>query len=265
LRFADGEVDAWWMGATRNEVWWTVWFEEYRSMIITIARQAQAAGVSKLVLGGPGITPSLPGGLLPDGTASGVPVDAENHWRAMIEDVRGLFSGKLAFELELGQELQPIPTIIDAFDEVHIYWHAPLTTIESPLVPEMRVAARSLLIDTILSNSALKGMPIILDVEYLSVATSATACAMAPDGSCRPSHQFDQGALVDPDLSLDMEGQAYAINAVLLAGFARPEISGFYSRGYNPTVVLHDMSASVNGKPASDVLWYWYPRINNQQ
>jgi hypothetical protein len=265
LRFADGEVDAWWMGATRNEAWWTVWFEEYRSMIITIARQAQAAGVSKLVLGGPGITPSLPGGLLSDGTASGAPVDAEAHWRAMIEDVRGLFSGKLAFELELGKELQPIPTIIDAFDEVHIYWHAPLTTIEAPPVPEMRMAARSLLIDTILSNPTLKGMPIVLDVEYLSVATSATACAMAPDGSCRPSHQFDQGALVDPDLSLDMEGQAYAINAVLLAGFARPEISGFYARGYNPTVVLHDMSASVNGKPASDVLWYWYPRINNQQ
>ena len=234
-------------------------------MLITIARQAQAAGVSKLVLGGPGVAPSLPDGLLPDGTSSGVPADAVNHWRAMIEDVRELFSGKLAFEIELGQELQPIPTIIDAFDEVHIYWHAPLTTIEAPPIPEMRRAARSLLIDTILSNPELKGMPIILDVEYLSVATSATACAMAPDGSCRPSHQFEQGALVDPDLQPDMEGQAYAINAVLLEGFARPEILGFYARGYNPMVILHDMSASVNGKPASDVLWYWYLRINNSQ
>ncbi len=234
-------------------------------MIITIANQAQAAGVSKLVLGGPGTIPSLPDGILPDGTASGVPTDAENHWRTMIEDVRGLFSGKLAFEIELGPELQPIPSIIDAFDEVHIYWHAPLSTIETPTVVEMRMAARSLLVDTILSNPALKGTPIILDVEYLSVATSASACAIAPDGSCRPSHQFDQGALVDPDLKLDLEGQAHAINAVLLEGFTRPEISGFYVRRYNPVVVLHDMSASVNGKPASDVLWYWYPRIINSQ
>jgi len=265
LRNLGGEVEFWWMDATRDAVWWTVWFEEYRSMTLTIARQAQSVGVSKLVLGGPGITPSLPDGVLLDGTASGVPVDAENQWRTMIEDMREVFSGKLAFEIELSQELQTIPTIIDAFDEVHIYWHAPLTTIEVPTIQEMRIAARSLLVDTILSNPALTGIPIILDVEYLSVATSGTACAMTPDGSCRPPHQFDQGALVDPDLKLDMEGQARAINAMLLEGYARPEITGFYVRGYNPVVVLHDMSASVNGKPASDVLWYWYPRINNSQ
>lgn len=265
LRYLDGEVDAWWMDATRDEPWWTVWFEEYRAMLMTIARQAQAAGVRKLVLGGPEITPSLPDGQLPDGTASGVPANAEDQWRTMVEDVRKFFSGKLAFEIELGQELQPIPAIIDAFDEVHIYWHAPLTTNEDPTIPEMRRAARSWLVDTILANPALHGRPIILDVEYLSVGTSATACAMAPDGSCRPSHQFDQGALVDPDLQLDMEGQAHAINAVLLEAFNRQEILGFYSRGYNPVVVLHDMSASVNGKPASDVLWYWYPRINSSQ
>jgi hypothetical protein len=234
-------------------------------MLMTIARQAQAAGVRKLVLGGPEIRPSLPDGQLPNGSPSGVPADAENQWRTTIEDVRRFFSGKLAFEIELGQELQPIPAIIDAFDEVHIHWHAPLTTNEDPTIPEMRRATRSWLVDTIFANPALHGRPIILDVEYLSVGTSATACAMAPDGSCRPSHQFDQGALVDPDLQLDMEGQAYAINAVLLEAFNRQEIVGFYSRGYNPVVILHDMSASVNGKPASDVLWYWYPRINSSQ
>jgi hypothetical protein len=264
LRYLDGEVEAWWLEATRDSSWWTVWFEEYRSMILTFARQAQAIGATKLVLGGPEITPSLPGGVLLDGSSSGVPGDAETQWRTLIEDVRKIFSGKLAFEIELGQDLQPIPPIIDRFDEVHIYWHAPLSSVEAPSVTEMRRAVRSLLDETILSNPTLKGMPIIIDVEYLSVATSATACAKSPDGSCRPSYQFDQGAVVDPDLKLDLEGQAEAINAVLLEAYNHAEIMGFYARRYNPTVVLHDMSASVNGKPASDVLWYWYPRINAQ-
>jgi hypothetical protein len=265
LRYLNGEIEVWWLEATRDTAWWTVWFEEYRSMILTAARQAQVSGVSKLVLGGPEITPSLPGGVLQDGSSSGVPMDAETQWRTMIEDVRGTFSGKIAFEIEFGQELQPIPTIIDVFDEVHIYWHAPLTSDEVSSTSEMRIVARSLLDETILSNPALTGIPIVLDVEYLSVALSATACAKAPDGSCRPSHQFDQGAVVDPDLKLDMEGQATSINAVLLEAYARSEIMGFYVRGYNPIVVLHDMSASVNGKPTSDVLLYWYPRINSNQ
>jgi hypothetical protein len=265
LRHMNGEIEAWWLEASRDTAWWTVWFEEYRSMILTAARQAQLSGVSKLIIGGPEVTPSLPGGVLLDGSSSGVPMDAETQWRTMIEDVREVFSGKIAFEIEFGQELQPIPAIIDAFDEVHIYWHAPLTSNEASSTSEMRLAVRSLFDERILSNPALTGIPIVLDVEYLSVAISATACAKAPDGSCRPSHQFDQGAVIDPDLKVDMEGQAEVINAVLLEAYARSEVMGFYVHGYNPIVVLHDMSASVNGKPASDVLWYWYPRINNDQ
>jgi hypothetical protein len=265
LRSLEGEVDAWWDSALRNEAWWTVWFEEFRSMLVTTARQAQGAGFTKLVLGGSQITPCLPEGILPDGTSSGVPAYAEDRWRTLLEDVRASFSGKLAFEIEMDQSLQAIPNFLDTFDEIHIYWHAPLTTGESPNVPELRMSARSLLEDQILANPAMQGTSLLLDVEYLSVGVSATACAMAPDGSCRPSNQFDQGALIDPDLSSDMEGQAQAINAVLLEAFARPEIIGFYVHGYNPMVVLHDMSASVNGKPASDVIRYWYPRINGRQ
>jgi len=41
-------------------------------------------------------------------------------------------------------------------------------------------------------------------------------------------------------------------------------VTGFYARGYNPAVAQQDRSASVNGKPAQDVLRYWYPRITGR-
>jgi hypothetical protein len=33
------------------------------------------------------------------------------------------------------------------------------------------------------------------------------------------------------------------------------------SRGYYPPAALRDKSASVHGKPAADILWYWFPRM----
>jgi len=265
LLTSDGHLETWWTEAIRDSAWWAVWFEEYRSFILTYARQAQEAGANKLILGGPEIAPSLPGGQLPDGTPSNAPQDAESHWRSLIKEVRGLFLGQLAFEIELGQSLQPPPPFLEALDEVHIYWHAPLASGDEPSIPEMQIIAGNLLDDAVLSNPKLAGMPIVLSIEYLSVVGSATACAKAPDGSCRLSSTFDQGAMVDQDLELDLTGQAEAINAVLLEAYTRPAVKGFYLRGYNPTVALPDKSASVNGKPACDVLRYWYPYITGRQ
>jgi hypothetical protein len=265
LLTSDGNLETWWTEAIRDSAWWTVWFEEYRSFILTYARQAQESGANKLILGGPEIAPSLPGGQLPDGMPSNAPQDAESRWRSLIKEVRGLFLGQLAFEIELGQSLQPPPPFLEALDEVHIYWHAPLASGDEPSIPEMQIIAGNLLDDAVLSNPKLAGMPIVLSIEYLSVAGGATACAKAPDGSCRPPTAFDQGAMVDQDLELDLTGQAEAINAVLLEAYTRPTVKGFYLRGYNPTAALHDKSASVNGKPACDVLWYWYPYITGRQ
>jgi len=265
LLTSDGHFETWWTEAIRDSAWWTVWFEEYQSFILTYARQAQEAGANKLILGGPEIAPSLPGGQLPDGMPSNAPQDAESRWRSLIKEVRGLFFGQLAFEIELGQSLQPPPPFLEAFDEVHIYWHAPLASGDEPSISEMQIIAGNLLDDAVLSNPKLAGMPIVLSIEYLSVVGSATACAKAPNGSCRPPTAFDQGAMVDQDLELDLTGQAEAINAVLLEAYTRPAVKGFYVRGYNPTVALQDKSASVNGKPARDVLWYWYSYITGRQ
>lgn len=265
LRTIDGEIDTWWFESTRDSSWWAVWFEEYRSFILSYARQAQSIGANTLVIGGPEIRPALPEGLLSDGTPSGSPDDAEARWQRLIKEVRARFSGQLAFEIDLGTSLQTPPTFIDDLDQLHIYWHAPLTNSHTASVADLQAAADSLFDDTILVHPELMDKPIILSVEYLSIANSAEACAMAPDGSCRIPSAFDEGAVVDQDLGLDLIGQAHAINAVLLEAHIRPEVIGFYVRGYNPTAALLDKSASVNGKPAHDVLSYLYQQITGQR
>lgn len=258
-----GQTDAWWSEARRDAAWWTVWFERYRAFVLTYAALAERAGAAKFVLGGPEIAPALPEGVLPNGAPSGVPADAEERWRALIAEVRTAYSGPVAFEVDFGKSLQPPPPFLDAVDQIHVYWHVPLGEGKSIPASEMQTAAFAALDGSLMAEPAFEGKPIFLSVEYLSIDGGATACAPLPDGTCRPPETFDAGADPDPDLIVDLGEQTDALNAVLLAAYAREGIHGFYARRYYPPVALHDKSASVHGKPAGQMLGYWYPRLRD--
>lgn len=259
-----GELDVWWTNSPRIDSWWTTWFDEYRSFALTIARQAATSGAEKLIIGGPEVSPALPNGQLGDGTPSGAPADAAERWEEIIADIREVFSGRLAFELEVGEGVQDPPGFLDAVDEIHLYWHAALTSGPESDFEELHPAVTKAMDEALFALRSYRAKPIRLSVEYLSIRGSSIGCPPTIDGSCRTPADFDQGADPDPDLEIDLAAQATIINAVMLEAHGRSEISGFYVRRFNPITELRDKSASVHGKPAQDVLWYWYPRITGE-
>jgi hypothetical protein len=254
------EVEAFWRAANRDPVWWNLFFEGYRTLMLSYAHLAAAAGVEELVVDLHSIAPALPGGTLPDGGPANAPGESENFFRSLIGELRGTFAGRISAEVEIGDESQPLPPFLDVFDQVRIYWHAPLTDDPSIGFDQLQESAR-ILLEASLANRTLGQFPVVLSVEYLSVQGSETACPPTPDGTCRPGSDFNQGALVDPDLAVSLEGQARSINALLLAVQAEPGLAGFSVRGYDPGPTLHDKSASVRGKPAEDVIRYWYEQF----
>jgi hypothetical protein len=102
--------------------------------------------------------------------------------------------------------------------------------------------------------------PIILALAYPSAGGSATGCMNDGQGGC-----LDWPALNEPSnpgsVSLDLQGQSAIYEAMLNAVNTRSWIGGVVSRGYYPPAMLQDKSASVHGKPAADLLWYWFPRL----
>lgn len=259
-----GDLDGWWTRSPRDGAWWSVWFESYRSFALSHAAAAERAGAARLILGGAEVAPALPGGVLPDSTPSAVPADAEARWRALLSDVRALYHGRIGWEVDFGRTLRGVPSFLDAIDDVNIAWHAPLGE-GSDIAPEaMQTEAYKLLDSLLLTQPTLPSHPLYLSVSYLSVDGGASGCAPAPDGSCRPPAAFDSGAIVDPDLRVDLAEQSAALNAVLLAAYGRDAIHGFYVAGFHPAVALQDKSVSVRGKPAQQMLGYWYPRLTGK-
>jgi len=256
-----GSLDEWWSGSPRSAFWWDRWFEAYRSLALTYAAHATGIGATRLVLGGTETSPSLPGGRLADGSASGAPLSSELRWRELIAEVRSHFSGTLVFEVEFGAETAPVPAFVDLVDEVRVIWRLPLGTTEDQSFALLEASAGSGLDQILLGTPVLAGKPVILVIEIASAEGGSLGCVPRSGGSCQPASAFDLGAEVDPEVAIDMVEQAEAVNALLLQSSYRAEVQGFVVARYNPAVWLRDKSASVGGKPARDVLWYWYPRL----
>jgi hypothetical protein len=93
--------------------------------------------------------------------------------------------------------------------------------------------------------------PVFLAVSYPSADNAASA-------SMASAALFQPGSTSAP---VNLQIQADLYQGILMAVNERSWVGGFVSRGYYPPVVLLDASASVHGKPAADVLWYWFPRL----
>jgi hypothetical protein len=258
-----GTLDEWWHNASRSSDWWDLFFDELRSFLLTEATNAEASGADTLVLTGAQLAPALPAGSLADGSASGAPYDAEIRWRDLVSDLRASFHGRLAYEIELGEGLQAMPAFLGDFDEVHVYWHAPLSQDDGASFGDLRAEAARLL-ETEIIPVVPEGMPITISIEYLSLANAANACPANPDGSCRPASAFDGGAVVDADLPVDLAAQSEAIEAVMAEATLRTSVAGITIRRYFPMAALQDKSASVYGKPSGDVIRSWYEALRGE-
>ncbi len=250
-----------WKSAPRDANWWQTWFDHYRAFAVNYADLAAQTGSQALILGGDWLAPALPNGTLADGSASGVPSDADARWKALVAEVRQHFSGRVLWALPYTPgKLQTSLNFLQDTDGIYLLWNAALTAGPGASKEDMANKAGGLLDNEISPLPSLLNKPIILALAYPSASGAATGCLSDGRGGC-----LDWSALNQPgnpgSVSLDLQGQENIYEAILNAVNTRPWVGGIVSRGYYPPAMLQDKSASVHGKPAADLLWYWFPRL----
>jgi len=253
--------DQWWNSASRDADWWNIWFERYQAFAVYHADLAQKTGAQALILGGDWAAPALPGGTLPKGGGSGVPADADARWAAVIAAARQHYKGPLFWALPYNGTLLTAPSFLNTLDGIYLLWNAPLSSSSTPIVADMQTRAGQLLDADLQPLSASLQKPIIIAAAYPSVTGTASACLPDGQGGCLPWTALNQPVADNALLTLNLSAQSDVILALLGAVNARPWVGGFVSRGYYPPAILMDKSASLHGKPAADILWYWYPRM----
>jgi hypothetical protein len=256
-----GGADAWWSSAPRDFAWWVAWFDRYRTFVLHHADLAARSGAQALVLGGEWAAPALPGGKLGDGNPASAPEDAEQRWRALITEARTHFGGPIWWALPYPDGIQNPPPFLDAVDLVYIEWSAPLSDQANAAEADLAAEAGRLLDADLLPFQQKVNRQIVLGVSYPSVDGGIAGCLPAPEGGCLALERLSPPNPDLPSLTLDLAEQKDVYNALLTALNDRDWIGGFVSRGYYPPVALQDKSASVHGKPAAGVLWYWYQQM----
>ncbi len=241
------DLTSWWSSAPRDPAWWNSWFERYAAFADYHADLAAKAGAQALILGGDWVAPALPGGQI-NGTSSGVPADSAARWQAIISDVRARFGGSIYWAASYPGGLKGVPDFAGTLDGIYLLWYAPIPGSD---VDHIKAAAGQLLDTDVQPFQSSLNKPVILAVAYPSADNAASA-------SLPVSSMFQPGGSQGP---VNLQVQADIYQALLMAVNERPWLGGFVSRGYYPPVVLMDASASIHGKPAADVLWYWYPRF----
>jgi hypothetical protein len=255
-------ADDFWRSSPRDAGWWDTWFNQYRAFAVHHANLATLSGAQSVILGGDWIAPALPSGTLADGNPSGVPADAETRWKNIIADVRQHFRGNVLFALPYTTvDLIPPVNILRDTDGVYLLWYAKLSDSPTPSKADLITEAGRLLDENVAPVQTQINKPFIIALSYPSSTYSATGCIPNGSNGC-----FDWSALNRPNadigtVNLDLQQQFDIYDAMFNAVNARSWVAGFVSRGYYAPVALQDKSASIHGKPAADLLWYWFPRL----
>ncbi len=250
-----------WQKAPRDATWWQDWFDHYRAFAVHFADLADQTGSQAIVLGGDWLEPALPGGTLADGSSSGVPADADAHWQSVVSEVRQHFKGTIYWAMPYTPgKLQAPSNFLSEVDGIYLLWGAPLATRADASKADMEAQAGQLLDKDVEPFASALNKPLTLAIAYPSADGVETGCVDDGHGGCLDWQALSQP--FNPDsASVNLRAQSDMYEAVLNALNTRAWVAGIVSRGYYPPAMLQDKSASVHGKPAADLLWYWLPRL----
>ena len=248
-------MENWWTSSPHTEAWLNVFFDSYHDFIINYAKIAQETGSEQLLIGGKNLLPAFEGGVYPDGSESAVPINFDQHWLDLLRDIREIYSGKLIWSTTTNLAIDPLPDFIGEFDGIHISVDSPLALGDEPTFEMIQAGFVDVIDNQIYEvyRSTLK--PITLALAYPAVEFAASGCALLSE-SC-----YNDGIFRTKEISPyanSFSEQALIYNAVMPVIASRDWITGTSIRGYEPTIVVHDGASSIAGKPAFDVVQYWF-------
>jgi hypothetical protein len=252
LTFPKGAAD-YWSSARRDAGWWITWYENYHRYLMQVVDWANANSVDGIIVGDPSLAGTFTGGKLADGSQSKAPDNADDQWRQLISDIRAEYSGAVIGAMAYPSSQGFEPSWLDSVDAIYVLYSPTLSQVSSISVDDLMRIVKKDLEESLYPQISKYGKTVILGVNYPSSVNAFIGCTDTL-GSCMNDWSM-------PQVDLGVQSQIY--NAAVIVAGKESWISGFISRNYQAVVSVQDSSTSTNGKPAFDVLWFWYHYLLN--
>ena len=247
-----------WYDAELSFGWWNNWFKSYERMILNYADLAEKTGVNTLIIGGNSVSPAFPNGFLPNGSSSNAPYDSEAKWLSLIEKIRSRFGGQIGFALPYSSiNENNLDNIITKSDFIFLEMNGLALLNEMSDINSIETRFDELLNNEISKLYATIKKPLIISIDYYAIEGSISNCSQIGE-DCRTVYEdFLKGG----EIKSDIFEQADIYQAILRSLIKQNWITGIVSSGYNPVISLQDASNSVRGKPAYEILSYFFNNL----
>lgn len=236
MKFEGSSTNFW--KAASKEGWNQSWFDRYERFILNSADWATQSGADALILGDPSIN---------------FGEKTNEKWQTLVSQARSRFSGKI-----IGVFVYPLddqtPAWLNSVDEIYILYSPTLSQDSATTTQTLIEFMQQDLTNNLYSKLKDLNKPVIIGINYPSAQNAFAGCK-DDSGSCLNS--WGSG-------NTDIFVQLKIYNAAIIASSKQGWINGFISRNFNPEAALSDNSSSINGKPAMDILWFWYHTILNK-
>ena len=250
----------WWYNsnAIRDEIWWQLFFDRYQSFIIHNANLAHQINASAIIIEDP----------IPDDLYMSVlnPIYTEfinsqviqDYMQTLIVEIRKNYTGAIIWAIDYDDLLSGnLPMFLDMVDQVYVEISTPWGFTED--------SCDAVSLGDILDNKVKEifeyfNKPITIAMSYPSIADAG--CAFINENSFSQDlyiHEIEMSKY--NNYQIDLLAQADFYNELFIAVNDRDWISGVVSDSYYPPISLMDKTASVHGKPAADVLWFWFTNM----
>jgi hypothetical protein len=251
-------IDQFWINGKRDAGWWQTLFDRYHRFMMQNADLASLTNASAFVVGDPNMNPSMSNGVLANGETSNSPANADEQWSQLITDIRSRYRGPIIGVISLPSQTTALPGWLKNVDALYVLFSPSMDDSGDHSVQSM-VSTFGTALDSIVQPiSQQYSKPVIIGINYPSSTIALNGC-MDINSKCL---EYQPSALSGTAVDLDLQMRIY--NAAIIASGNRPWIKGFITRGYDPMVVIKDQNSSIYGKPASDVLWFWFHFILNK-
>jgi hypothetical protein len=191
------------------------WFRSYGDLVTELARVSQAAGADRFVVG----------------SELGSMQQHEGAWRALVEDVRTEFGGRVVYSANW-DNYQSVP-FWDAVDDVGVTGYFPISHGESPTLDELRVGWREHAAELERLGRVVGRPVIVTEVGYPSHAEAAAA-------------PWDQFASVRSDPALQARLYRAFCDSV-----ESMNVDGYYFWNWFGVGGPREVSYTPRGKPAA--------------
>jgi hypothetical protein len=249
-------ADDFWNNFSSDQTGWDQWFTEITNFYRSIAQLSLISQADGLILGDETVSQIIGKTNDIDGIMDEYPDNANDRWQGIFSEIRTLYPGECLLALNFDDLQDPGNLPLDRMDGIYLLNLGRIAESAGDVKSYSEKIGLKLddVLDPIFGDN---GKKIWLGVDFPSVVSSYLGCIEFAEKCMLPS-VLNFPAPIQPELAVSLQEQANLYNAVLPEVNRRAWVDGVSTRRYLITGNNQDQSSSIRGKPAADIVWYWY-------